>query len=360
MCKRLFQPPCVGRYWRYAIIIFSITFVAVLMGMVQSRKGYVRIREVSLLKVPIRVTRNGQELRAVSDDLVPGDVISIEENMSLPCDCVLLSGETLMSESMLTGESIPVSKSAAHPGMPSTFKSLMAGGTLVLQVRSIKGAPVLARVRSTGFNSEKGRLVRSILYPSAGRDNPQRDGNRFVLFVMVPMAILGGVLVLAYNAAHGAPNTLSFVMDLITIAVPPALPACLVVGISFAVERLHMKRIFCIAPSRVNMAGKITRCCFDKTGTLTIDGLDLLSIHPAGRRNSERPTTFASPIPLDRLRGELNASVDVFYHSALSENMRHVSTVMAACHSIRYLERAESTLQKGKATFPLRPAARSH
>jgi cation-transporting ATPase 13A3/4/5 len=183
-CLELCCGALAFRYWRYSLIILSITFVAVVSGTIQSRANFTRIREVSLLAMTVHVIRGGQgkepeELQLSSEELVPGDLLVISGNMTLPCDCVLLSGETLMSESMLTGESIPVSKSAAHPGKPSTNKSVMLGGTLVLQARSIKGARVLARVRSTGFNSEKGRLVRSILFPSSGRDNPQRDGNRF-------------------------------------------------------------------------------------------------------------------------------------------------------------------------------------
>ena len=72
--------------------------------------------------------------------------------------------------------------------------------------------------------------------------------------------------------------TLAFCFDLITIAIPPALPACMIVGVAYAVQRLRQKSVFCIAPTRVNMAGKVNRCCFDKTGTLTRDGLDLLAV----------------------------------------------------------------------------------
>jgi len=69
-------------------------------------------------------------------------------------------------------------------------------------------------------------------------------------------------------------------LDLITITVPPALPTCLSIGISFALARLSKKRIYCISPNRVIVAGKITIMCFDKTGTLTEDGLDLYGVRP--------------------------------------------------------------------------------
>lgn len=72
-------------------------------------------------------------------------------------------------------------------------------------------------------------------------------------------------------------------LDLITVVVPPALPATLSIGTSFALGRLRKLGIFCISPSRVNVAGKINVCCFDKTGTLTEDGLDILGVRGLDR-----------------------------------------------------------------------------
>lgn len=62
-------------------------------------------------------------------------------------------------------------------------------------------------------------------------------------------------------------------LDLITICVPPALPATMSAGVAFAVQRLKRKQIFCISPPRVNISGRVQIMVFDKTGTLTEDGL---------------------------------------------------------------------------------------
>lgn len=77
-------------------------------------------------------------------------------------------------------------------------------------------------------------------------------------------------------------------LDLITVVVPPALPATLSIGTSFALSRLRRSGIFCISPNRINVAGKINVCCFDKTGTLTEDGLDILGVRALDRRNGNR------------------------------------------------------------------------
>jgi cation-transporting ATPase 13A2 len=67
-------------------------------------------------------------------------------------------------------------------------------------------------------------------------------------------------------------------LDLLTIAVPPALPATMAIGTRFAISRLEKAYIFCTSPPRVNICGKINIMVFDKTGTLTEEGLDVLGI----------------------------------------------------------------------------------
>jgi P-type E1-E2 ATPase len=64
-------------------------------------------------------------------------------------------------------------------------------------------------------------------------------------------------------------------LDMITIAVPPALPACLTVATAIAISRLQQHDIYVSNPTAVTLAGHLNVLCFDKTGTLTEPGLDL-------------------------------------------------------------------------------------
>ena len=59
--------------------------------------------------------------------------------------------------------------------------------------------------------------------------------------------------------------------DIITISIPPSLPAAINIGISLTLDRLKKKNIFCIAPYKTVIGGRINAVCFDKTGTLTED-----------------------------------------------------------------------------------------
>ena len=139
--------------------------------------------------------------------LVPGDVIEIPNNeFTLPCDFVLLSGQCIVNESMLTGESIPVVKneipklvSASPASTPITpiiesnensntvyiaekYKNhTLYAGTKVIQTRvSGKNPKVLALVSKTAFNTSKGRLILSILFPKPTNFKFYRDSWNFI------------------------------------------------------------------------------------------------------------------------------------------------------------------------------------
>lgn len=70
-------------------------------------------------------------------------------------------------------------------------------------------------------------------------------------------------------------------IDLILIAVPPALPVSMTFGIIYAIEKLQKKKIFCISQNKVITGGIIEFACFDKTGTLTEDYMDFYCVVPS-------------------------------------------------------------------------------
>jgi len=64
-------------------------------------------------------------------------------------------------------------------------------------------------------------------------------------------------------------------LDIITVAVPPALPAAMTAGSLYSSNRLGKMKINCISPPRINVSGRVQIMVFDKTGTLTEDGLEV-------------------------------------------------------------------------------------
>ena len=224
-----------------------------------------------------------------SEDLVPGDVIEIPSTheITMTCDAVLLNGNCVLNESMLTGESVPVIKTPlAHSddnnelyNVDTHKRSTLFNGTKVVQTRNYENSRVLAVVVRTGFSTSKGELVKSILYPKPMGFKFYQDSLKFILFLFC-VAVIGmtyGIVILAKQGVK-LEDLIIRALDIVTIVVPPALPAAMTVGTVYAQNRLKKKSIFCISPPRINVGGKLKLVCFDKTGTLTEDGLDLWGV----------------------------------------------------------------------------------
>ena len=184
------------------------------------------------------------------------------EDRNLPCDLILLTGSAIVNEAMLTGESIPVMKNSIPIvsndvyGESGSQKHTLFGGTKVIQTRSTGNQPVLGLVKNTGFLTTKGSLIRDILYPKEIKFKFYTDGLKFVA-IMAAVALVGIICTLPMQISTGVPVEIMVdrALDLITVTVPPALPAAMSCGIVFAINRLKKVDIFCISPPRINMAG---------------------------------------------------------------------------------------------------------
>ena len=100
--------------------------------------------------------------------------------------------------------------------------------------------------------------MRDILYPKETKFKFYRDSLIFV-GLMAAFTIVGFAISLPKLISLGT-DTADLVdksLDLVTITVPPALPAVMSVGVAFAVQRLKKHKIFCISPPRVNVSGLI-------------------------------------------------------------------------------------------------------
>lgn len=266
----------VDEYYYYAACIFVISVVSITATVVETKATMRRLREVSRFECEVRVLRNGFWRTVDSVELVPGDVYEVTDPSltQLPCDSLLLSGDCIVNESMLTGESVPVSKIpmseealdlldlSASTIHPEVARHMLFSGTKIIRARrpheddSDEEAAALAMVVRTGFNTTKGALVRSMLFPKPSGFKFYRDSFRYIS-VMAGIAMIGFIASFINFIHFGLAWHLIVVraLDLITIVVPPALPATLTIGTNFALSRLKQKQIFCISPQRVNVGG---------------------------------------------------------------------------------------------------------
>uniref|UniRef100_A0A670J190 ATPase cation transporting 13A2 n=1 Tax=Podarcis muralis TaxID=64176 RepID=A0A670J190_PODMU len=267
-------------YYYYAACIFLISAVSIGISLYETRK---------VGSASVAQGRWGPLMTVSSMDLVPGDCIVVPvDGLQVPCDAALLTGECLVNESMLTGESIPVMKTSLPEGPQATStvyspeehkRHTLFCGTQVIQARPYVGPEVLAVVTRTGFYTAKGDLISSILHPKPLSFRFYKDAWKFVGFLTVLAAIGTGysIYILYRNKVS---EIILRALDVVTVIVPPALPAAMTVGTIYAQNRLKQQGIFCISPPRINLCGKVRLVCFDKTGTLTEDGLDIWGVVP--------------------------------------------------------------------------------
>ena len=130
--------------------------------------------------VKVNVVRNGDFTEIEANQLVPGDVIEVQNEFLVPADCVLISGEVLVDEAMLTGEATAMTKtsmiSSEKPfDVDGERLHVLYGGTKVLLTR-IPNGMCKAIVLRTGFNTAKGAMVQSILFPKPINIKFESDG----------------------------------------------------------------------------------------------------------------------------------------------------------------------------------------
>ncbi|XP_066462433.1 polyamine-transporting ATPase 13A2 isoform X2 [Eleutherodactylus coqui] len=279
-------------YYYYAVCIVIISVISITISLYETRKQSVTLRNMVKMAVSVTVRRTtGEELMMNSVDLVPGDCILLPPGgVLMPCDAALLSGECMVNESMLTGESVPEMKTPLPHG-PSVADTVYSSdshrrhtlfcGTQIIQAKSYLDSEVIAVVTKTGFCTVKGNLISSILHPKPIYFKFYRDSLMFIL-VLAIFAAIGTIYSIVIHIMYkvGIPKIIITALDVVTIIVPPALPAAMTVGTIYAQSRLKKKGIFCISPPRINVSGKIKMVCFDKTGTLTEEGLDVWGVVP--------------------------------------------------------------------------------
>lgn len=234
-----------------------------------------------LVPVRARVVRAGQLREIAAEEVVPGDVVSLEAGDYVPADCRVVGASALQVEmSALTGESAPLPRSVSPCDRPSPLdaEDLLFMGT------SIVAGSAKAVVYATGLATEFGRI-----FSLAARVEPeasplQRQVDKMARRVAV-VAIAAGILLYVFRTATGHDAALSFVFALgvMVALVPEGMPATLSVSLALAVRRMARKMALIKRLPAVQSLGSTTVICTDKTGTLTTAEMTVVGVFTGGK-----------------------------------------------------------------------------
>ena len=359
----IFQIFCVGLwllddYWYYSLftLFMLVAFESTVVW--QRQRTLNEFRGMSIKPYDLYVYRAGKWIEIKSDKILPGDLASVGrtgEDSGVACDMLLVEGTAIVNEAMLSGESTPLLKESVRlrPGdTPIETEGLdknafLWGGTKVLQITHPtsedegsdvptalpSGVPpppdkgAMAVVLKTGFETNQGSLVRTMIYATERVSANNAEALWFILFLLVfALAASGYVWQEGVKNDRKRSKLLLDCVLIVTSVVPPELPMELSLAVNTSLAALSRFAIFCTEPFRIPFAGRVDVACFDKTGTLT--GEDLVVHGIAG-------LTLGKPEASEEQDGAQSNIIKV------PEVGAHTTLVLATAHALVKLDEGD-------------------
>jgi P-type Ca2+ transporter type 2C len=261
-----------------AIAIGAILVLNALLGFFQEKKAENAIAILQQMSAPnVKVRRDGRVAIISSRELVPGDVLLLEEGDRVSADARVLSSRGIaVDEASLTGESKPARKKVdALPGQPSLGDqtNCVFRGTVVTDGRAE------ALVYATGLNTEIGKiatLVSTVEHPPTPLEKSMMSLGRWLGAVVIFFC----AVIFVAGKLHGMPigEMLLASASLAVSAVPEGLPAIVTVCLAIGVQRMIKRKVLTRELKAIETLGSITVICTDKTGTLTENQMEVREI----------------------------------------------------------------------------------
>lgn len=266
--------------WLDAYAIFAIILLNGGIGFLHEYRAEKALAALKKMVAPrARVIRDGLERQIDARDLVPGDIVLIEEGDRAPADGRLLVVISLeVDEAALTGESVPVRKDAES--VLDERQSLHERDNMVFLGTVVTRGRGRALVTATGMTTELGKIAQVVA------DEPEHATPLQKKLQTLAKQLSGaalGIVALVFIAGlwHGFPPFEMFLVSvsLAVAAIPEGLPAVVTITLAIGVQRMATKHAIIRKLPAVETLGSATVICTDKTGTLTKNELTVRQIY---------------------------------------------------------------------------------
>lgn len=241
------------------ILMFAAMVFVSAVSIYQELKSSKAIEALQQYTEPkITVIRDGMEKSIESSDLVPGDLMLLQEGNRVPADALVVRQNDLtLNESVVTGESFPVGKSERDNNQ-------------LYQGTTVNSGQCYARVTATGNKTTLGRLGKTVSSYSQPKTLLQMQVKRFVrqlaLFGFIAFII---ILSINYIRSRDAINSLLFALTLAMAIIPEEIPVAFSSFMALGAFYMAKRGIISRQPQTIENLGAVSVICLDKTGTIT-------------------------------------------------------------------------------------------
>ncbi|WP_266205765.1 cation-translocating P-type ATPase [Pontibacter kalidii] len=251
------------------VILGVILFNAVL-GFVQEYRAEKAIQALkSMLKQEAKVLRRGKPQTVEARELVPGDVIALEEGDGIPADARLLRGKNLQTiEASLTGESLPIEK---HTEPLPEKTNLGDRVNMLWKGTHVARGSATAVVTGIGGDTELGKISHSLGSIKATATNFRKKTERLAKQMAVIAIVTSAIVFILGYFFRDYPfeEVLLITVATLVASIPEGLPAVITIVLAIGASRMASQNAITREFSATEMLGSVTVILTDKTGTLT-------------------------------------------------------------------------------------------
>jgi Ca2+-transporting ATPase len=281
-----------------AIAIFAVVLLNAIMGYIQESRAESAVAALrQMAAAHANVMRDGERQSVPTAEIVPGDLILIEEGDTVPADARLLHSTALqMAEAALTGESLPVSKDIAPVAGEAALgdrTNMIFSGTAATYGRG------KAVVTATGMQTEMGRIAGMLKEAPTETTPLQKELDRvgkilgIVVVVIAVVMIITIILVENVRGVSALFDVLILGVALAVAAVPEGLPAVVTAVLALGVQRMAKRNAIVRHLAAVETLGSANIIASDKTGTLTKNEMTVRTVVTASGRVNLGGTGYA-------------------------------------------------------------------
>jgi P-type Ca2+ transporter type 2C len=295
------------------VLLFLTLFNAVL-GLNQEGKAAAAVAALQkMMIVKAKVRRGGELAEVPAEQLVPGDVVSIEAGDVVPADGRLLKAATLeVDESALTGESMPVAKGAdtvTQTDAPLGDRTDM----VYMNTNVTRGAGELV-VTTTGMSTEVGHISHMLSQESESASPLTKQLNKLTSQILL---ISGTALVISIAINTSRPDNTFKEVFLAAIAfaiaaIPTGLPAVVTAILSMGTQTLAKANAIMKRLRSTETLGSTSAINSDKTGTLTLNQMTAVELAIPGRRYSIDGNGYSTEGAIKKVAGQPEVDLDQF------------------------------------------------